>query len=59
MSLVYFLALIGVLVTIHEFGHFAAAKLLDFQVTTFSIGFGRPIFRVQLGDTDYRLGIVP
>ncbi|MBT8491580.1 MAG: site-2 protease family protein [Deltaproteobacteria bacterium] len=59
MSLVYFLALIGVLVTIHEFGHFAMAKLLDFQVTTFSIGFGRPIVRLKVGDTEYRVGIVP
>lgn len=59
MSIVYFLALIGVLVTIHEFGHFIAAKLLDFQVTTFSIGFGRPLFRARLGDTEYRVGVIP
>ncbi len=59
MSIVYFFALIGVLVTIHEFGHFLAAKLLDFQVTTFSFGFGRPLARLRVGDTEYRIGMVP
>ena len=59
MSALYFLLLVGVLVVIHELGHFAAAKLLDFKVTRFSVGFGRPLLRVRRGETEYQIGIVP
>lgn len=59
MSVLYFLLLVGVLVLIHELGHFVAAKLLDVKVVTFSIGYGRPIVRVKLGETDYQIGAFP
>ncbi|ACY12992.1 RIP metalloprotease RseP [Haliangium ochraceum] len=59
MSIVYFLLLVGVLVVIHELGHFIAAKLLDFKVLRFSLGFGRPLLRTRLGETEYQLGIMP
>jgi regulator of sigma E protease len=59
MSVVYFLVLVGFLGIIHEFGHFLAAKLLDFKVLRFSIGFGRPLVRLRLGETEYQLGIIP
>ena len=59
MSVLYFLLLIGVLVLIHELGHFAAAKLLDFRVERFSLGFGRPLLRVVAGETEYQLGVFP
>ena len=59
MSVVYFLVLVGVLVVIHEFGHFVAAKLLDFKVTRFSVGFGRPLFRIRAGETEYQLAVMP
>ena len=59
MSALYFLLLVGVLVVIHELGHFAAAKLLDFKVTRFSVGFGRPLLRIRRGETEYLLGVVP
>lgn len=59
MSIVYFLLLVGVLVVIHELGHFVAAKLLDFKVLRFSIGFGRPLFRTALGETEYQIGLIP
>lgn len=59
MSVVYFLVLVGVLVVIHEFGHFLAAKLLDFKVLRFSVGFGRPLLRVRVGETDYQIAILP
>ncbi|MGE3763379.1 MAG: site-2 protease family protein, partial [Kofleriaceae bacterium] len=59
MSVLYFLLLVGVLVLIHELGHFVAAKLLDVKVLTFSIGYGRPIVRVKLGETDYQIGAFP
>ena len=59
MSVLYFLLLIGVLVLFHELGHFTAAKLLDFEVTRFSLGFGRPLIRVVAGETEYQLGVFP
>ena len=54
MSVLYFLLLVGVLVVIHELGHFAAAKLLDVKVLRFSFGYGRPLVRAKLGETDFR-----
>ncbi len=59
MSVLYFLLLLGALVVVHEFGHFVAAKLLDFHVLRFSIGFGRPLWRATIGETEYQVGIVP
>ena len=59
MSVLYFLLLVGVLVVIHELGHFVAAKLLDVKVLRFSIGFGRPLIRVKLRETEYQIGIFP
>jgi regulator of sigma E protease len=59
LSVLYFLVLVGVLVAIHEFGHFVAAKLLDFKVTRFSIGFGRALFRVRRGETEYQIALIP
>ena len=59
MSIVYFLLLVGVLVLIHELGHFAAAKLLDVKVLRLSIGYGRPLVRLRLGETEYQLALFP
>ncbi|MBL0214398.1 MAG: site-2 protease family protein [Myxococcales bacterium] len=59
MSVLYFLLLVGVLVLIHELGHFVAAKLLDVRVLRFSVGYGRPLVRVKLGETEYQIGAFP
>ncbi|HEX3764260.1 MAG TPA: site-2 protease family protein, partial [Kofleriaceae bacterium] len=59
MSVLYFLLLVGVLVLIHELGHFVAAKLLDVKVLRFSIGFGRPLIRVKLRETEYQIAAFP
>jgi regulator of sigma E protease len=59
VSILYFLLLVGVLVVIHELGHFTAAKLLDVKVLRFSLGYGRPLLRVKLGETEYQLGAFP
>ena len=59
MSVLYFLLLVGVLVLIHELGHFTAAKLLDVKVLRFSIGYGRPLLRVRLRETEYQIGAFP
>src|SRR5262252_3396364 len=59
VSVLYFLLLVGVLVLIHELGHFAAAKLLDVKVLRFSIGFGRPLIRIKLRETEYQIAVFP
>src|SRR5687768_9940387 len=59
MSVLYFLLLVGVLVVIHEAGHFVAAKLLDVKVLRFPFGYGRPLVRVKLGETEYQIGAFP
>jgi len=59
VSVLYFLLLVGVLVLIHELGHFVAAKLLDVKVLRFSIGYGRPLVRFKLRDTEYQIALFP
>lgn len=51
--------LIGILVFVHEFGHFIVGKIFGFGVETFSIGFGPRLFGFRHSGTDYRLSIIP
>jgi regulator of sigma E protease len=53
------LVVLGVLVLVHEFGHFAVAKLFGVRIETFSIGFGKRLFGFRRGDTDYRISLLP
>ena len=50
---------LGVLVLLHEWGHFVAAKLCGVRVEVFSIGFGQRIWGWRRGDTDYRVSWLP
>ena len=59
LVIVEFAVVLGIMVLVHEFGHFAVAKLCGVRVETFSIGFGPRIFGVRYGDTDYRLSLLP
>lgn len=59
VTFLYFVALIGPLITIHELGHFIVAKLTGVRVLTFSLGFGPRLFGVKIGDTDYRVSALP
>lgn len=54
-----FLAVLGALIAVHEFGHFIVAKKSGVLVERFSIGFGPPIWRRKWGDTEYRLSVIP
>jgi regulator of sigma E protease len=56
---VSFIVLIGVMVVVHEFGHFAVAKLCRVRVEAFSIGFGPRLFGIRRGDTDYKICLLP
>jgi len=49
ISVVTFIVAIGVLVAVHEFGHFWVARKLGIRVLRFSIGFGKPLYRRVLG----------
>src|ERR1700687_4116970 len=53
------LLVLGVLITVHEWGHFIVARFFGVRVDGFSIGFGPRIFGVKRGDTDYRVSAVP
>src|SRR6201997_2185350 len=59
ISLFYFVIVIGFMVLIHEFGHYAVAKLLGVRVEQFAIGFGKRLFGFRKGDTDYRINAIP
>lgn len=47
------------LVIFHEFGHFIAAKICGVKVESFSVGFGPVLLHRKIGDTDYRLSLLP
>jgi regulator of sigma E protease len=59
ISIVAFIVVIGVLVVIHEAGHFGMARLLGAPVEVFSVGFGRRLWGFERGGTDYRISLVP
>ncbi|REL38205.1 RIP metalloprotease RseP [Rhodohalobacter sp. SW132] len=58
-TIVIFIAAIFILVTIHELGHFIAAKFFNMRVDKFSIGFPPKIFGFKKGETEYVLGATP
>ena len=60
-SVVAFVIALGVLVTVHEFGHFWVARKLGVKVLTFSVGFGRALWsrRPREGETEYVIAMIP
>lgn len=54
-----FLVVLGIIVLVHEFGHYLAARLMKIRVEVFSFGFGRRLFGRRIGDTDFRVSLVP
>jgi regulator of sigma E protease len=58
-TLFAFLFVLGVLVFVHELGHFLAARRLGVRVLTFSLGFGPKIAKVRRGDTEYCISVIP
>ena len=50
---------LGIVVTVHEFGHFIAARLAGIEVEAFSLGWGKPIFRHKFKVTEFRISIFP
>ena len=50
---------LGIMILVHEFGHYAAAKLFGVRVDVFSIGFGKRLVGFRRCDTDYRISALP
>jgi len=50
---------LGFMILIHEFGHYAAAKYFGVRVEVFSIGFGKRLLGFTRGETDYRISAIP
>jgi regulator of sigma E protease len=58
-NLWWLLVLIGVMIVIHELGHYWAARWFDVRVDAFSIGFGPRLFGFRRGETDFRVSMIP
>ena len=54
-----FTILLGILVFVHEFGHFIVARMCGVRVEVFSLGFGKKIFSFKRGDTTYCISLIP
>lgn len=59
MSYIIAVFLIGVLILVHELGHFLAARFVKIPIARFSVGFGRRLCGFRRGETEYRLSAVP
>jgi regulator of sigma E protease len=59
LTLIAFLIVISVLILVHEFGHFLAAKSVDIQVPRFSLGLGPRVAGFTRGETEYVLSAIP
>jgi len=63
MNVIYqfltFLVVLGIIVLVHELGHYIAARLMKIRVEVFSFGFGKRLFGKKVGDTDFRVSLVP
>lgn len=59
LTLAAFLFVLGIVVFVHEFGHFIVAKLNRIYVVTFSFGFGPKLLRRKVGETEYAISALP
>src|SRR5215470_3691455 len=54
-----FVFALGVIIFVHEGGHLLVAKAFRVKVLTFSLGFGKSLWSVKRGDTEYRISALP
>jgi regulator of sigma E protease len=59
VATVAFFVLVGLMVVVHELGHFIVAKLFKVRVEAFSFGFGPRLFGFKYGETDYKICLLP
>jgi len=58
-TILVFAFVFGILVFVHEFGHFFMAKLVGIRVEVFSWGYGKRLVGIKRGETDYRISMIP
>jgi regulator of sigma E protease len=58
-NILAFLFAAGIIIFVHELGHYLAAKIFGVRVLVFSLGFGKRIWGFRRGDTDYRVSFIP
>ncbi len=58
-NLLAFIFALGVIVFVHELGHFVVAKAFNCRVHTFSLGWGKRLWGFRRGETDYRVALFP
>lgn len=58
-TIIPFVILLGILIFVHELGHFAVARWCGVRVEIFSLGFGKKIFQFKRGDTVYAISLIP
>jgi len=59
VNIVFALLAVGVLIAVHEFGHYLLARLVGMRVIRYSIGFGPPIYIWKHSDIEYALSAIP
>ena len=59
LTILSLIVVLGVLISVHEFGHFIVAKAVGIQVLRFSLGFGRPLISWRRGETEYWISWIP
>jgi len=59
MVIIHFIVVLGILIFVHELGHFIVAKLMGVKVEKFSLGFGTKIYGKQVGETEYMISAFP
>src|SRR5258706_2901440 len=59
LTILSLIVVLGVLISVHEFGHFIVAKAVGIQVLRFSLGFGRPLISWHRGETEYWISWIP
>lgn len=58
-AIIPFVILLGILIFVHELGHFLVARWCGVRVEVFSLGFGKKIFKFKKGDTTYAISLIP
>ncbi|MDD2752691.1 MAG: M50 family metallopeptidase, partial [Candidatus Omnitrophica bacterium] len=59
ISLLVFVVMFGILIVVHEFGHFIVAKFQGVRVEKFALGFGAALLKKKVGDTEYSICAIP
>ncbi|HFE53355.1 MAG TPA: RIP metalloprotease, partial [Bacteroidetes bacterium] len=59
VTIIAFVFVLGLLIFVHELGHFLAAKAVGIRVERFSLGFPPRLFGVKIGETDYCISAIP